>query len=84
MAFYEKRQKGLGHELIEEVTRTLDRIKETPQTYREVDKDIRSAQTKRFPYSILYSFLDESSLFVIAIVHQSRKPGYWINRLKDM
>lgn len=84
MAFYEKRRKGLGHELIEDVTRTLDRIKESPQTYREVEKDIRSAQTKRFPYNVLYSLIDESSLIVIAIMHQSRKPGYWINRLKDM
>ena len=35
-----------------------------------------------FPYSIIYAQLDEI-VFVLAVAHASRRPGYWLNRLRD-
>jgi toxin ParE2 len=31
---------------------------------------------RRFPYSVIYEVL-ESSLLILAIAHQHRKPYYW-------
>ena len=34
---------------------------------------------KRFPYTLVFR-IQESSVRVIAIAHQSRRPGYWVGR----
>ena len=34
---------------------------------------------KRFPYTLIFR-IQESSVRVIAIAHQSRRPGYWVGR----
>jgi|GEM_PF-225276 len=34
----------------------------------------------KFSYSLLYS-IEEDHIFIIAVAHQHRKPGYWIDRL---
>ena len=39
----------------------------------------RSMPTKRFPYSIVYRH-EADFLRVIAVAHQSRRPGYWVER----
>lgn len=35
---------------------------------------------ERFPFSIVYVPFDEV-LFVAAVAHMSRKPGYWLRRV---
>ena len=34
---------------------------------------------KRFPYTLVFR-IQESSVRVIAVAHQSRRPGYWAGR----
>jgi toxin ParE1/3/4 len=34
---------------------------------------------KHFPYSVIYSIVGES-IRVLAVAHQSRRPGYWRTR----
>lgn len=34
---------------------------------------------KRFPYTLVFRIQD-SSVRVIAVAHQSRRPGYWVGR----
>lgn len=34
---------------------------------------------KRFPYTLIFR-IQGSSLRVIAVAHQSRRPGYWVER----
>jgi hypothetical protein len=41
----------------------------------------RFALNDRFPFSIVYS-IQGDTLFVIAVAHASRRPGYWKRRTK--
>ena len=34
----------------------------------------------KLPYAIVYS-IDQNSIFVIAVEHTRRRPGYWLTRL---
>ncbi|MDP2759349.1 MAG: type II toxin-antitoxin system RelE/ParE family toxin [Sideroxyarcus sp.] len=34
---------------------------------------------KRFPYTLVFK-IQESSVRVVAVAHQSRRPGYWAGR----
>lgn len=41
---------------------------------------VRRRVLKKWPYSIIYS-VDARSVFVVAVAHDKRKPGYWLARL---
>jgi len=44
--------------------------------------EFRACPLKRFPYTIFYIDLDEQ-IWVGAVAHQSRRPGYWARRRPD-
>jgi hypothetical protein len=41
---------------------------------------VRQVIVKPFPYSVIF-IEHQSGLWVVAFAHQSRRPGYWRNRL---
>jgi hypothetical protein len=45
-----------------------------------LNNGIRRCLVKRFPYGILYG-IDVDKIFVVAIMHLHRKPGYWLSRI---
>lgn len=51
-----------------------------PQAQAEFE-DVRRVVLKRFPYKLLYS-VETDHLYVIAVAHQHRKPGYWHDRIE--
>ncbi len=42
--------------------------------------DIRRLVLRRFPYKLLYT-VQADHVFVVAVAHQHRNPGYWTDRL---
>lgn len=78
--YYEASQPGLSQELLFEVEQTLSRIKMTPRSGSPYNNYIRYQLMHRFPYSVYYT--EENGQFVIiAIAHQHRKPGYWMQSI---
>ncbi len=43
-------------------------------------KGIRRRVLRKFPYSLYYS-IKPDLILILAVAHQSRRPGYWVNRL---
>ncbi|MEO8168610.1 MAG: type II toxin-antitoxin system RelE/ParE family toxin [bacterium] len=79
--FYEDRRKGLGVSFLREAEKTVRRLAQFPESGRTEKPNIRRAFVKKFPYAILYSIQPEK-IFIVAVMHCSRKPGYWRERLK--
>jgi toxin ParE1/3/4 len=80
MAFYENRRPGLGKNFLEEVEKSWKSISQFPQAGSLFSETIfRKAVVQRFPYLIYYEELEEH-IFVLAVAHAKRKPGYWLNR----
>ena len=46
-------------------------------------RDKRRLVMRRFPYSIIYVTTDQEIL-VLAVAHQSRRPGYWRERGRSL
>ncbi|MGH8711570.1 MAG: type II toxin-antitoxin system RelE/ParE family toxin, partial [Burkholderiales bacterium] len=80
--YYEDRQAGLGARFTIEVERTIQRIVEAPTRCCKIDSEIRRCLAHTFPYGILYS-VEVDHVLVLAIMHHSRKPGYWRSRLSS-
>ncbi len=77
--FYHSRQLGLGSRFLDSVDRCTSKIKADPQRFRKFDKEIRRALVAVFPYAILF-FVRSDRIFILAVMHCSREPGYWKDR----
>lgn len=79
---YEVLRPGLGVDFRAELTDTLARIRANPQMYAAEAGAIRFAPLHRFPYSVIYEELADR-IWVAAVGHHSRGPGYWAQRRPD-
>jgi plasmid stabilization system protein ParE len=52
--WYEQRRPGLGRQLVEAVSESLDKIRGHPELYPRVSDRVRRARISRFPYGIFY------------------------------
>lgn len=79
--WYETRRPGLGSELYDAVTATIEGIERQPKIGTAVYRDpqTRRVLVMRFPYQIVYR-LDQNEIVVVAIAHLKRRPRYWKHR----
>ena len=70
---------GLGKSFVAESENCLNVILTNPRAYPVIKDNIRKAVVLKFPYSILYR-LEKENIYVLAVMHQKRKPLYWANR----
>jgi len=61
------------------VNRVIELLLENPEIGARVDEHLRRFVLRRFPHSIIYAVVADA-LFVVAIAHGSREPGYWRSR----
>lgn len=78
--FYEQRRSGLGAGFTLEVEAAVARILEAPTRWPVFEADVRRCLTHTFPYGILYT-IERDSILILAVMHCSRRPGYWKDRL---
>ena len=69
----------LGLAFIAEFERTLDFLCKHPEVAPVWRGSTHRFPLRRFPYSIIYQ-LKPDEVRVIALAHQSRRPGYWRRR----
>ena len=81
--WYQKQLHGLGDEFIQELEESFKSIRLLPNTWPKMGKSHRRFILSRFPYSVLYKIRADKEIFVLAVMHNHRKPGYWIGREQD-
>jgi toxin ParE1/3/4 len=77
--FYSERQAGLELRFIDAIHAAISNACSAPQRWRKFDGEIRRVLVHVFPFAVLYS-IEEEFLYIIAVMHCSREPGYWKNR----
>jgi plasmid stabilization system protein ParE len=78
---YQMRLTGLGHELVYEFRRGVDRILEYPNAWQSLSHVYRRYRLHRFPYGIVYRHAPETNeIIIVAVMHLSQKPGFWERR----
>jgi plasmid stabilization system protein ParE len=80
-ALFYAREAGadLGRAFLSEFERSATLLAEQPRLGAIWRGQIRRLPLRRFPYSIVYD-LSKSEVRVLAVAHQSRKPGFWRGR----
>lgn len=77
--YYNRLQPGVGDELLDEIEFAVRKVIRDPGFFREFDPPYRKIVTNRFPYQLIYR-LEGEEIRVIAVMHQSQRPGYWKDR----
>jgi len=82
-AHYAEISSELGEAFVDAVEHGVGQILEHPRTWRLVEGDVRRYLLHRFPYGIYYRMVSEERILIAAVMHMSRRPGYWRYRLRD-
>ncbi len=78
--WYEDRTPGLGLDFADEVQAAVQRAQAFPYAWQVLEDDIRRTLVHRYPYGVLYA-AEPDRLYIVAVMHLRRRPGYWRNRL---
>lgn len=76
---YDRQQQGLGQRFRLDFEQALETIGQHPLLYGVEMGEFRACPLKRFPYTLFYLDL-EDWVWVAAVAHQKRRPGYWVGR----
>ena len=79
--FYEDCRDGLGQEFLDAIESALEQIQQHPTIWRVLKGRFRRYLLQRFPYGVIYA-LEGEVIYVAAVMHLKRKPGYWAFRGK--
>ncbi len=77
--WYENERAGLGHEFLDELRATYDRVADGPLKYQHLRSGIRRALVHRFPYGVYFA-VEDDVIVVLAVLHASRDPAEWQRR----
>ncbi len=78
--WYQGQALGLGDDFLNELESAYQAIKEFPQAWSSFQKGFRRFLLASFPYSVIYK-KNSGIIYVVAVMHNSRKPGYWLGRM---
>jgi toxin ParE1/3/4 len=85
--WYDEKRGGLGDDFYDEVLKTIEVVGRTPLRFPLYEAlstvpPVRRAPVKRFPYYVIYSFLDgDAEPLIVAICHARQRPGFWADRI---
>ncbi|HEY1375179.1 MAG TPA: type II toxin-antitoxin system RelE/ParE family toxin [Gemmataceae bacterium] len=66
----------------EELQRAHQAIETAAESYPVEYRDVRWLRLGKFKYVVRFLILDDSHCRIIAVSHTSRRPRYWLGRLK--
>jgi len=79
--WYDNQQTGLGDDFRNALADIVERVQAMPRMYVVVVKSVHRAKLRRFPY-LLYYRVREDRIEVLAVLHSSRDPRLWRQRVR--
>jgi len=80
-AYLERQRDGYGDRFIAAFDSAREFLIDHPRSGRAARFGIRAWPIEGFPYSIVYA-LNSDEVFIVAVAHHRRRPGYWRSRLR--
>ena len=78
--YYLKVYSELGGRFYDEMERLIREIRHQPERFRKFDPPAQRHFSNVFPYAAV--FVEKSDrIWILAIMHMKRRPGYWKSRL---
>lgn len=78
--YYSQISPDLGLRFYEDIERLLRNIGADPKRFHKFDPPARRHFSRDFPYAVI--FLEKiDHIWIVAVMHMKRRPGYWRQRL---
>lgn len=78
--YYTAIRPALGVQFFEEMEGILLDVRSDPLRFPSFESPVRRHFSKVFPYAVLY-FEESDRIWIVAVMHMRREPGYWKQRL---
>lgn len=78
--YYDRRVATLGVQFLDDASRAISMILETPERWRIIEEDVRTHLLPRFPYAVYYRAFPDR-IHILAFKHHSQHPDYWRYRI---
>lgn len=78
--WYEEHDPGLGDAFAASVEEIVNRMKSMPRMYPVAHRDMGRGKLRKFPYLVYYR-VHPNKLEVLAVLHGSRDPRLWQERI---
>ena len=80
VAHYAAISPQLGRQFFQEIEQLIRAVCAQPQRFYRLYPPARRALSRKFPYSVVY--VEQSDrVWIVAVMHAKRRPGYWKQRL---
>jgi toxin ParE1/3/4 len=76
----DEKSEGLGNRFLLSIEAGFSSILRYPLHYPKIYKNVHRYLIKRFPYAILY-IIDKNTIAIISVIHLSRDPNYWKDKV---
>jgi toxin ParE1/3/4 len=80
--YYARIGPELGGRFYDEIERLVRAVREGPDIFRLFDPPVRRHFSDVFPYALIY-VNEPDRVLILAVMHMSRRPGYWKRRLQS-
>lgn len=80
-AWYEERSVFAATGFLQELTRAVRRIRAGPERHPPAEYGTRRILLEQYPFSVFY-LVRRDEVFIIAVAHHKRRPGYWSDRIR--
>ena len=78
--WYRARSESAEAAFLRELDHAVEVVLDSPHRWPEYLGGARRYVFPSYPYSLVY-FVEDETVHVVAVAHQSRRPGYWRKRL---
>ncbi len=79
--WYENQREDLGAQFLDEILDTLKAVAQQPSLFPVVYRGTRRALIHKFPFGI-YHQISKKTVIILAVMHSSRNPQNWRQRIK--
>ena len=79
--WYRKRSESAEAGFLRELDHAIDQVVEAPLQWPRFLRGTRRYVFPKYPFSLVY-FVEDDTINVVAVAHESRRPGYWRQRLR--
>ena len=79
-AYYRTISPDVASRFILDVEEGFNEIISSPLIYQVIEYPARAKHLQDFPFSLIY-IIEPEAIFIVAIMHQKRRPGYWLERI---
>ena len=73
---YERQAPRLGFDFVSAVERAYQQLATFPESSQSFGSRLRRVLVPGFPYGLIYR-AESDRVFIVAIAHLRRRPGYW-------